>query len=158
MKVNSAAPTNAHSMHHVFPVHQGVHVEYTYDAARDIHRIVFLNASREAIEEWVAVMDAIYDHLTPDDAVRFLFDERPSGPLPLTYSINRGIRWTRTLEYHPSARVAFLFPDRMITSLANTMLGLVQRQMRHLSVRLFDPTQELEAIAWLTDPSWPARG
>ncbi len=132
-------------------------VEYTYDGVNDIHRIVFLQATREAVEAWVNVMDAIYADVTPENRLRFLFDERPSGPLPLTYSINRGVRWARSLEYHPQARVAFLFPDRMVTSLANSMLGLVQRQMGHLSVRLFDPSQEAQAIAWLTEPNWSAK-
>lgn len=132
-------------------------VEYSFDAAHGIHHIVFLQSSRDAIEAWVDIMDSIYAGLTPEDEVRFLFDERPSGPLPLTYSINRGIRWARGLEHHPNARVAFLFPDRMIASLANSMLGMVQRQMGHLSVRLFNPDQEAQAIAWLTDPNWPAK-
>jgi hypothetical protein len=135
-------------------------ITYTFDPILEVHRIVFLESSREAIEDWVAVMDAIYAALGPDDAVRFLFDERPSGALPLTYSINRGVRWTRSLEYHeyhPPARVAFLFPDRMIASLANSMLAVVQRQMGHLSVRLFNADQEAQAIAWLTDPHWPAK-
>jgi hypothetical protein len=135
----------------------GVRIRYTYEAEYDVHRIVFLEASREAIEEWVDAMDAIYDCLAPDQPVRFLFDERPSGALPLTYAINRGVRWARTLEHHPPARVAFLFPDRMVAQLANTMLGVVQRQMGHLSVRLFDPSQEAQALAWLTDPNWPKR-
>ncbi|MFQ3646860.1 MAG: STAS/SEC14 domain-containing protein [Anaerolinea sp.] len=132
-------------------------ITYTFDPVLEVHRIVFLESSREAVEDWVAVMDAIYAALGPDDAVRFLFDERPSGALPLTNAINRGVRWARSLEYHPPARVAFLFPDRMIASLANSMLGMVQRQMGHLSVRLFNTDQEAQAIAWLTDPHWPAK-
>lgn len=138
-----------------FPEYNGQHVTYAYDALHDIHRVVFLDASREAVEEWIQVMDAIYNRLTPQDAVRILFDERSSGSLPLTYSINRGIHWARALEYHHDARVAFLFPDRMIASLANSMLSVVQRQIGHLNIRLFDPTKEAEAIAWLTDPNWP---
>ncbi len=132
-------------------------ITHTFDPIIEVHRIVFLESSREAVDDWVAVMDAIYATLGPDDAVRFLFDERPSGALPLTYAINSGVRWARGLEYHPHARVAFLFPDRMVASLANSMLAIVQRQMGHLSVRLFNADQEAQAIAWLTDPNWPAR-
>lgn len=139
------------------PVTASGRIAYRYDSPIGVHRITFLESSREAIEEWVAVMDAIYATLGPDNAVRFLFDERPSGALPLAYSINRGVRWARGLEHHPRARVAFLFPDRMIASLANSMLGMVQRQMGHLSVRLFNPEQEAQAIAWLTDAQWPAK-
>jgi hypothetical protein len=132
-------------------------VDYAFDEANGIHRIVFLKPTRDAIEAWVNIMDSIYAGLTSEDHVRFLFDERPSGPLPLTYSINRGMRWARGLEQHPNVRLAFLFPDRMVASLANSMLGMVQRQMGHLSVRLFNPDQEAQAIAWLTDPNWPAK-
>jgi hypothetical protein len=155
MKLDSIKPNHLYTDQP--PLAAGVRIRYAYEAEYDVHRIVFLEASREAIEEWVEVMNAIYDRLAPDQPVRFLFDERPSGALPLKYSINRGIHWARTLEHHPPARVGFLFPDRTIAQLANTMLGVVQRQMGHLTVRLFDPSQEAQALAWLTDPKWVAR-
>jgi hypothetical protein len=132
-------------------------VAHAYDAERDFHHIRYLESSRETVEEWARLMTLIYDGLTEQDTVRLMLDERASGALPLTYAINRGVRWANSLAHHPKSRLAYMFADHKIAPLGNAMMAVVQRQIKHLTVRLFAPHQEAQAIAWLTDPNWPAK-
>lgn len=139
-------------------VHSSPSVRYVYYPQSEVHHIMYLESSRAAVEEWAQVMNAIYIDLPDDAAVRLMLDERLSGALPLTYAINRGVRWARSMgRLTIKTRLAYMFHDAKIAPLGNAMMAVVQRQIRTLNVRLFAPNQEAEAVQWLTDPIWLAR-
>jgi len=127
----------------------GSTVQHTWDAENAIHHIRFLASSRQAIEDWIRVMDHIYAGLTDADHVRLMLDGSQSGTLPLTPALNRGRQWAQSLKAHPQARVALLLPDNRLRPLANSLLGLLR--MGHLKIHLFEPAQRDEAIAWLCE-------
>lgn len=138
-------------------VYEGARVRLVYYPQLSVHHISYLEASRETVEEWVHVMDMIYNELPDDAVVRLMLDERLSGALPLAYAINRGMRWANGTQRNTiKTRLAYMFHDAKIAPLGNAMMSVVQRQIRTLSVRLFASEREAEAIAWLTDPSWPS--
>lgn len=124
-------------------------ITYTWLANGQIHEMHFAESSRQAVDEWLTVMRAIYANAQPSDTLRLLFDMSESGTMPLMYAIGEGKRFADSLPHHPTARVAMLHPSDRIRPFANAILGALK--MGHLRTRFFDVDDRAGALAWLAD-------
>ncbi|MGJ3240765.1 MAG: hypothetical protein ACFE0Q_18795 [Anaerolineae bacterium] len=123
------------------------HVTYQH-MPQDVHLITFQHATREAVDEYIQLMDRIYDGLTETDMVRLIIDYRQSGIPPMRHLAQQGVKWANSLSIHPTARMAILHqPD-----LGISLLGLLVRSYNfgHLSTRFFKDEAGYQAsLDWL---------
>ncbi len=52
-----------------------------------IHEFVFYQSSHAAVDQWISLMDSI--RFSCGDTIRYLYDTRISGPLPIYYALKR---------------------------------------------------------------------
>lgn len=124
-------------------------VTYT-TLANDIHVITFKDASRKAVDAYIEAMATIYDNVTEDDTVRILIDYRETGLPPMRYSIQKSIRWTNSLDIHPTARLALVHGHEPMISLFTTWIS--SYKFGHLSMQLFEgDTGYTNALDWLAE-------
>jgi len=125
-------------------------IGYTWLSEPQIHQITFTKSSREAVDDWVEVMQAIYTDIAPEERLKFLFDMTDSGTMPLVYAVNEGKRFVSGLTFHPESRVAMLHSSDSLRAFSNVVLKALR--MGHLRTRFFDVDDREGAIAWLNEP------
>lgn len=124
-------------------------ITYTWLPEHEVHLMTFAESSRQAVDEWLEVMNTLYARITPNDKVRILFDMSKSGTMPLVYAISEGKRFADKLEFHPQSRVAMLHPSDRVRPFANVVLNALR--MGHLRTRFFEISDREGAIAWLRE-------
>lgn len=121
---------------------------YTYSEHTRIHSITFHKPTREAYDEFMVVIDRIYQHVTLEDQIRVLIDYRQSGIPPLNYAIPKSLAWVRTLTIHPEARLAVITKPDILSRILRSMTSTIR--FGHLSTGIFEGDRGFDqAVAWL---------
>jgi hypothetical protein len=127
--------------------HTGTHCLYS-TVPNGAHRFEFRQSTQQAVDEWLAAMDAIALQLPPEATFRYILDYRLDEPPPIAYAALRIRYWIAT---HPAdycaVRVAFVYAS---TPLVTLLVGVV-RMLRppRTTVRFFRDDRYDEAVAWL---------
>lgn len=126
-------------------------VVYTYLEEHDIHELVFLQATRQAVEVGMEQMMRIYADLTNESRVRLLIDLRPSNLLPMNNVIPQARNWNRNVKIHPQVRLALLTRPDPLTTLVKSIFDMLR--FGHLRTQVFQDSSQTNmrdaAIAWL---------
>lgn len=118
-------------------------ITYTYDPNKNIHEYIFHEATRKAVDEFLAHIMGISE--SSDETFQFfIVDVRESGEPPLRYLIRRfGERMARNV-YRPPAIIAQLLMDHTISQI---VISLVSQFMEQGQIRTFKDRDK--AIDWL---------
>jgi hypothetical protein len=117
-----------------------------------IHEFVFTESSRAAVDEWMSLLEQIYEQYadqTPELVRMSLIDVRQSGTLPLNYFFKSWQDWNRK---HPAptdtkGRVAGLHNvNEFVVGLVQSFANLFSPDTK---VSFFKGDKREDAIAWL---------
>jgi hypothetical protein len=116
----------------------------------NVHEFVLNDTSRQGVDELFDMMERLLSdaHARHDLSVitsSFLVDCRAGIP-PLNQAFARAKRMSQTFRTHPLSRTACIFPS-------NTLVRTVGLFLRTVTpVRLYNPSERDEALAWLREP------
>ncbi len=133
----------------ITPVLSKGFVTYIYHDDTQVHEFAFKKSSRQTIDEWVVVMDELYKGLKDTDEVKFIFDFTTSGAMPLNYAFTKAREWSNSLEVHPQAMLACIYPNDTFRPIINSFFKLVR--LDHITMRFFSPNMKDEAFKWLIE-------
>lgn len=125
-------------------------ITYRYLAEHDIHEIIFDEASRKSMDEYIGTIYEIYDeHLKGRNHVKIMLDIHKSGMLPVGYAAAIMEKTFKELAPFPKPYIAYLTDrNNADNSLITTMDYTASRKVQ----RLHFPYEEREtAIEWLLD-------
>lgn len=123
-------------------------LSHRYEEVSRIHIMTFHKATRDAYDDFLALMTDIYQHVTPHDQVRLLIDYRQSGIPPIHYLLPRSLAWARSLKIHPEARLAAVTRQDALSRLLRGMTSTIR--FGHLSTGIFEGEAGYdEALQWL---------
>ncbi len=124
-------------------------VTYTYHTDTDIHEFTFHKSSRQAVDDWLAHMNVIYEDKTRNDHLHFLIDARESGSLPLSYMFTAATKWVQQLRVHPHVRLALVNKpgENILTALSDKIVKTMR--LGHLEMTNFYGDSKDQAITWL---------
>jgi hypothetical protein len=111
------------------------------------HRFEFRQSTQQAVEEWLAMLEAVALDLPQESTFRYILDYRLDEPPPIAYAALRIRHWISAHSDHCAARVAFVYAS---TPLVTLLTGVV-RMLRppRTTVRFFRDDRYGEAVAWL---------
>jgi hypothetical protein len=109
-------------------VEQSAHCTYTYQASKDVHELVLLRGTRQAVDEFFAHLDRIREETstTPADyRVRMIIDITRSGLPPLGYFFSAEREWRRASPHRRSTRNAIIYREGYLLRAVGTLLNVV---------------------------------
>lgn len=131
-------------------VHETEKICYEHIPDADIHTIRFYDDSREAYDQFIGVMDRIYEDVTVDDVIRILVDYRQSGVPNITYTFRKGMQWANGLSVHPEAKMAIVMQREFLLHMFSRLIDTMR--FSHLSTRFFEEEDGYQdALAWLRE-------
>ena len=119
---------------------------YTYYPDTDIHEFVYKEASRRAVDTWLAQLDRFCREAPPDRTMRLLMDLRESGHQPLSYTFERLRRLNDQYAVRPKGRFCFLYAGIGLMTVVSTFARIMRSRD---TVRFFYHGKRDEAVAWL---------
>lgn len=111
-----------------------------------IHRFTIEQASLQSVNEFLDHVGTIYENTPPGQVNRLLVDLRPDGLPPINNTVRVGRRFNKENPNQPPSRVAYVYSDSALMSLAQTFLEILR--FRNVT-RKFFRNDESAAIAWL---------
>jgi hypothetical protein len=117
----------------------------------DIHQYTFNDNTREAVDEWVRLMNAVQEAEGLDlskGTMRIMVIHPEKGMLPLSYAAKTVERWLKTLPHRRPTRLASVYGKNALFSLIEAFTRIMRLQDNVL-VRLFPIQQREEALTWL---------
>ena len=125
-------------------------ITYNYLADYDIHEIVFDEASRKSMDEYIGTIYEIYDeHLKGRDYVKIMLDIHKSGMLPVNYASAIMEKTFKELAPFPKPYIAYLTERNNADNfLITTMDFTASRMVQRFNFAIEDREQ---AIQWLND-------
>jgi hypothetical protein len=112
-----------------------------------IHKLVIKRASRPAVDDWIAVIDGIFEGTSDSSpTVRFLVDSTV-GVLPMGYVSMRIRDLMRKYPTPPRIRYVNLLTNYTLVGLINSIVHVLR--IPRLKIQSMHLSQEAEAIAWL---------
>lgn len=111
-----------------------------------IHQFTFNKASTQALDEFLSQLSTIYREAPRQTTTRVLVDLRPSGLPPMRQAASRGALFRSNVQEMPPARVAYVYRDSTLMSLAKTFLEIVR--LKNVT-RQFFHDDEAAAVMWL---------
>jgi hypothetical protein len=117
----------------------------------DIHLYTFIEGTREAVDDWLYLMNVIHLQEGMDmskGTMRIMVIHPEKGMLPLSYAAKSVDRWVRTLPPHRSTRIASVYGRSALFSLIEAFTRFLRLQ-ENVQVRLFPIQQREEALNWL---------
>jgi hypothetical protein len=127
----------------------GIRVRCVYTRLPNgIHEFVMTEASRAAVDEFVAALEEMAQFLPPGKTAPILMDST-IGMQPTSYIISQTLQMIR--KYPPpqeNQRMAIILRPSFLLNTIAVML----RIFPFLNVRFFKPEERDEAVQWLTEP------
>jgi hypothetical protein len=124
------------------------HCTHTYDETNDIHAYTFHEPSRRAVDEWLDLMELVYQERrkTPDKRVKIMMDIG-EFTLPVRYTIRSIRKWQNDRPDRATTNIAVLYHDNPMLAMVKTMVN----NMPMVDTLHFYPAEQKEkARAWLT--------
>lgn len=117
----------------------------------EIHQYTFLDNTREAVDEWVRLMNSVHHQEGLDETkgtMRIMVIHPEKGMLPLSYAGKTVSTWLKTLPHRRPTRIASVYGKNALFSLIEAFTRIMQLQ-ETVMIRLFPIQQREEAIKWL---------
>jgi hypothetical protein len=117
----------------------------------DIHQYTFLDNTREAVDEWVRLMNTVHQQEGTDvskGTLRIMVIHPEKGMLPLSYAGKTVSNWLKTLPHRRPTRIASVYGKNALFSLIEAFTRIMQLE-ESVMIRLFPIQQREEARIWL---------
>lgn len=119
------------------------HIEHT----NGIHEIHLKTPMKATIDQWLEIVEEIYDWARPDETLRFLL-VCGSIQQPLRYAYARARDFAVRHPNGPYTRTAVLLEQTLIFSIVAAMARDIPTTERNVA-RVFTTAQRDKALAWL---------
>jgi hypothetical protein len=120
--------------------------EYTYLPEYNVHKYTFLTSSRQTIDEWITLLDELYEKKRGTGEDLLMLIEINEVNIPIRYTTNSVRRWTQKRPDRAKSFVA-------VTHKANMMMNMLRQIINNMpmveTMRFFLKEKEAEAIEWL---------
>jgi hypothetical protein len=113
-----------------------------------IHKFVFNESNRHAVDEHVAILKELYQNSNPDTIIRVLIDLRPAGWPPMSYTMSSLQKLNAQFPKAPKQRYAFLYSQGALFSVAQSFFNIINRNM-NTPANFFKGDMERQAMDWL---------
>jgi hypothetical protein len=113
-----------------------------------IHQFVFIEASREAVDEYLRHLQTVIEQLKDDEPLLMLMDLRPDGIPPLKYALTTSKRFFARYPNLPPTKAAYITNSTTLVGLGLSVLSLIGTETKR---RNFSDHEEYQAIEWLLE-------
>lgn len=114
-----------------------------------IHEIIFYEATRRAVDEYMTYNEQIVVNANPDETVTILLDVTRSGLPPMAYLMGQVRQHMKKYPWRLSTRVAIVYENSRLLGLLRSSTQLVTTQQDTLNY--FKADQRETAMKWLLD-------
>ena len=123
-------------------------VEYHYHSDTDIHEYIYREGTREAVDEWMQLIDNLYADAVDSDKtmVRVLVDISDVGQPPLAHAYRQAKGLGQKYPDLPPRRFCFLAESSVLGFMIKSFISLLRRDVEYNFVS--EESRE-EAIEWL---------
>lgn len=126
----------------------GIPCEYIHHNS-GIHEFIFHEASRAAVDEFIAHINRIMRQSPPDKTTLILIDVSPSGPVPMGYFIERVRHIVARAPHRLPTRATVLYRDKSVMAIMHHIVTMLAGHQDQIS---FHPVgQRTKAINWLLE-------
>lgn len=115
-----------------------------------IHELTYTEASRRAVDDFVAHILRIYAEAQANDVGEtrlFLIDNSRVGSQPIKYTLERLREVLGQMDENYSSRVAILYTNSLLINMIKSLVNSLPR--RHREFRIFGVNEREAAIEWL---------
>jgi hypothetical protein len=113
-----------------------------------IHQFVFVEASREAVDEYLGHLYTVIEQLKDDEPLLMLMDLRPDGIPPLKYALTTSKKFFVQYPNLPPTKAAYITNSATLVGLGLSVLSLIGTETKR---RTFSADEEYLAIEWLLE-------
>lgn len=119
-----------------------------------IHEFIFYESSRKAVDAWITKTEEITaaSEATPDQTVRYLYNQVTSGMQPANYAFRRSQDMIKKYPKRARSRTVFLTNPGFFVSLMDAFVKLLRTEDKD-RVQFINGDKRDEAIAWLLSDS-----
>lgn len=131
-------------------VEQQMPVTYIYHDETNIHEYVFLEGTREAVDQWYEYLHEIYHKAGEErpDALRILVDLTKVSQPPLSYAFQKAKSMLKELPDVPERRIGFLGASNTLLTILKPLIKLLRSDMK---VEFMMANRRDEMVTWLLD-------
>lgn len=130
------------------------HFQYSH-LEGDIHHLVFIRPTREAVEQFFTQFGEIYSqHADPNEPIRLFVDLRPAGTIPPAVTTIQLAQSFFTPERRQQPlRACWIYDNSVMIQILQTFLDMLRLNSRRRFIHDKDYGRDAEAIDWLLNTS-----